>query len=117
VAWTIRISAKVIGHAADGETVRIVPVNAGYKGWILLAADAVEMSCGPRPIDAALLQLADSRSALERDHLKFTITVKPNHLERVGVVLAKPELYARLSNLPEPVPTTPSDAYGGWRLP
>jgi hypothetical protein len=115
VAWFVRPGTEVTGLTEGGKALRVVPLDAGHRGWALLAADAVESSDGLRPIDALTVTLAERPDAVERDHLTFRVTGGARgHL---GVVLATPDVYQSISGRPAPEPTSAADAYGGWRLP
>jgi hypothetical protein len=117
VAWTVKPGFSVSGFAAANIALRITPVSQSRNHGSLLAADALLGPDGPRALDASSLAVARTRRALSRDHLQFDVlSDRKRVVGRMGIVVATPALYARLSGLPPPSPSTPSDAYGGWRL-
>jgi len=117
IAWTVKPGFSVCGLADANMAVRITPVSLSRQHGSLLAADALHGPDGPRALDANSLTVARTRRALSRDHLQFKVlSEKKKLVGRIGIVVATPALYARLSGLPPPSPSTPSDAYGGWRL-
>lgn len=118
IAWMLRPGGTVSGSDADGNAVRIAPVTPSGERWSLFAADALEHPEGRRSLDSDSFALARTEKAVARDHLRFEVRGKdPETLHSVGVVLATPALYARLSGQPAPSPSAPSDAYTGYRLP
>jgi hypothetical protein len=117
IAVTIARGMRVSGHA--GQRPLCVSVIAQSEdGSALISVDAVCAASGPRPLDSVTFILADRTTALKRHHL--TVEIKSNTGHSVGqlsVVLATLPLYAQMSGLPPPLPTSDQDAYGGWRLP
>jgi hypothetical protein len=116
IAWMLRPGAMVSGSDADGYAVQIAAVTQSGDGWSLFAADAVQRAEGRCSIDSASFVLARTRRAVAQDHLRFEVQ-GPKTPDHVGVVLATPTLYARLSGQPAPSPSAPDEAYTGWRLP
>jgi len=117
IAWMVKPGLSISGFAAGNIAVRITPVSLSRQRWSLLSADTLQGPDGPRAIDANSLTVARTRRALARDHLHFNVlSDREAVVGRIGIVVATPALYARLSALPPPSPSTPTDAYGGWRL-
>lgn len=118
IALTAPAGATITGVAVGGVNVRIVRVADLRPDLTLMAADALMSTDGPRPIDAAAIELADTRADLEKDHLTFLLVTggEPSP-DRLGVVLGTPALFEMVANLPAPAATSPDSAYGGWRLP
>jgi hypothetical protein len=117
IALTIASGMSVSGGAGR-EPLRIAPVAESYEGSTLLAADAVLSASGPRPLDAVTFALADTKRALNRDHLTIEVKSTAGRIAgRLGLVLGTPALYELLSGRPAPPATSEKDAYGGWRLP
>jgi hypothetical protein len=105
------------GADADNETVRLIEI-AKSSGWRLLAAESVEAKDGPHPIDATFYPLAAEPDRLDRLQLIFQIVGQDaGRAEQLAIVLGTGALYASLSGLPPPAPTSLSEAYRGWRLP
>jgi hypothetical protein len=118
VAWMLKPQLTVSGADASGNAVRITPVSRLPDGWCLFGADALERPDGLHDLDANSFALASTGKRPADDHLGFVLHgeggEKPTS---VGVVLATPALYARLSGRPAPARSAPGDAYRGWRLP
>jgi hypothetical protein len=118
IAWMLRPGGTVSGSDADGNALHIAPVTQSGERWSLFAADALEHAEGRRSLDSNSFALARTRKAVAQDHLRFEVQGKDAEtLHSVGIVLATPALYARLSGQPAPSPSAPSEAYTGWRLP
>jgi hypothetical protein len=118
IAWMIKPQVIVSGADASGNAMRIRPVSRSRDGWGLFAADALERPDGLHNLDGNSFALASTRKLLGDNHLRFVLHGERGEaLTSVGVVLATPALYARLSGQPAPSPSAPGDAYRGWRLP
>jgi len=86
--------------------------------WSLYSADAVQGRGDAGTTDADSFQPIDTEAQLEIDHLVFEVLDEDGAtLKRVAIVIGTPSLYAHLTGLAAPVPSTSADAYGGWRLP
>jgi hypothetical protein len=117
IAVTIARGMRVSGHSGR-RPLRVSVVAQSEDGSALIAVDAVWSVRGPRPLDAVTFTLADSAPALKRHHLTVDIKSDAGHsVGQLNVVLATPALYAQMSGLPPPPPTSEQNAYGGWRLP
>jgi hypothetical protein len=118
LAWIIQAGITVTGHTVSDQALHFVSVTESRDGWRLIAADAIESTKGLRPIDPSALTPAGSRAALNRNHLLFRVFDEAERTAgRLGIALGTPALYACISGFPPPGPTSPEDAYGGWRLP
>ncbi|MBV8824837.1 MAG: hypothetical protein JO084_06470 [Bradyrhizobiaceae bacterium] len=113
----LQADTTVTGRTLQDEDVCLSEV-AKSDVWTLIAADAIAAKGGPHPIDATSCFPVSQPEELDRDQLIFAVVGKEmSEPDRIGVVLATGALYAALSGLPAPDPTSPSQAYGGWRLP
>ena len=118
IAWMLKPGLSISGSDRNGLSVRIAPVTQSPERWRLFAADAVEHPGGTRGLGPDSLAPVSTRKALGRDQLRFAVRCEDGELlNTVGIVVATPALYARLSGQPAPPRSTASDAYTGWRLP
>jgi hypothetical protein len=116
IAFVIRPNLGVVGSTLDGFAVDVTTLSTS-RDEAVLAADALVTADGRRPIDASQIAFASTRAATKRDHLRFRLMSAAGEVGDLAVVLAVPALYASVSGLPAPQPTSVDDAYGGWRLP
>ncbi len=118
ISWTLKPGLRVTGHTRDDIAVRIVPVTYSITRWNLWSADVLETPDVASDIDENSLTPVRTKKQTEKDHLLFEVFSESGDvLNQIAVVIATPALYARLSGSPAPLPSVPSDAYGGWRLP
>ena len=118
IAWMLKPGLTVAGLDRGGMAVRITPMAQSRERWSLCAADALEHPDGARSLDPDSLAPVRTQKALRQDHLRFAVRgVNGETLNTIGIVVATPALYARLSGQSPPSPSAPSDAYTGWRLP
>jgi hypothetical protein len=118
IAWNLKPGLRVTGRTRDNASVRIVPLTNSMTDWSLYSADAVLGRGDAGTTDADSFQPIDTEAQLEIDHLVFEVLDEGGAtLNRVAIVIGTPSLYAHLAGLAAPVPSTPADAYGGWRLP
>jgi hypothetical protein len=118
VAFTLRSDRALVGQTRDGRGLdRSVLAELG-DGSRIETADAVLDKDGvASPIRQASVGVARFERELTSPHLLFRIAARGSEIFRLGVVLATPRLYAGVSGRPPPEPSSPDDAYRGWRLP
>jgi hypothetical protein len=116
IAWWIPAGGSVSGTRDDGGSVAIEPASEPFHGEVLVRGDLVDgTATGGRQEWSGTP--AASAADLSHDHFRFEAKLDDTIIGRLGVVLATPKLYATLSGRPVPEPSSPDDAYGGWRLP
>lgn len=118
VAFTLRSEMALLGETPDGRGLnRSVLAELG-DGSRIETADAVSDKDGvASPIRQASVGVARVARELTSPQLRFRVSASGKEISRLGVVLATPRLYARVSGRPPPEPSSPVDAYRGWRLP
>jgi len=119
IAFTLGPGVVVSARAGDGRACNkslLAELEANRRIEIV---DAVLDEGGlAEPIGEASLGVARSEQELSRPQLVFRITVARNvEAASLNISLATPELYSLVSGEPAPRPSSPDDAYGGWRLP
>jgi len=118
IAWNLKPGLRVTGRSRENASVRSVPLTNSMTDWSLYRADAVQGRGDAGTTDADSFQPIDTEAQLEIDHLVFEVLDEDGAtLNRVAIVIGTPSLYAHLTGLAAPVPSTSADAYGGWRLP
>lgn len=118
ISWALKPGVRVAGRTRDDIAVRIAPVTNSLTRWSFWSADALEMPGVVSDIDENSVVPIRTKKQLKNYHLMFDVFGESgDKLNRVGIVVATPALYARLSGLPAPLPSVAADAYGGWRLP
>ena len=118
IAWNLKPGLRVTGRTRENASVRIVPLTNSMTDWSLYSADAVQGRGDTGTTDADSFQPIDTEAQLEIDHLVFEVLDEDGAtLNRVAIVIGTPSLYAHLTGLAAPAPSTSADAYGGWRLP
>lgn len=92
--------------------------NISGKHGVLCILDGVIRSGESLPLAAATLEIVDDEARLNQDTMTILLAEAGNPLAtHVGIIVAAPRIYAKLSGLPSPPPTSDADQYGGWRLP
>jgi len=119
IAFTLGPGVIVSGRAGDGRACNkslLAELEAGRR---IEMVDALLDERGlAEPIRETSLGIARSNQELSRPQLVFRITVARNvEASSLSISLATPELYSLVSGEPAPRPSSPDDAYGGWRLP
>jgi hypothetical protein len=118
ISWTLKPGLRVAGHTRDDIAVRVAPVTDSITRWNFWSADVLETPNVASDIDENAFAPIRTKKQIEKDHLLFEVFGESGDvLNRIAIVIATPALYARLSGSPAPLPSVPSDAYGGWRLP
>ncbi len=118
IAWNLKRGLRVIGQTCDHASVRIESLTNAATNWHMLSADAVYDARGIVAIDTNSFPPIDKKQQLGIDHLRFEVVDEGGAvLRQVTVVIGTPSLYAQVTGLPAPVPSTADDAYKGWRLP
>jgi hypothetical protein len=118
VAFTLRSDMALFGQTPDGRGLnRSVLAELGDCSRIEIADTVSDQDGAASPIRQASVGVARFARDLTSPHLMFRISASGKEISRLGVVLATPRLYARVSGRPPPEPSSPDDAYRGWRLP
>ena len=118
IAWTLKPGLRIAGHTRDDIAVRIAPITNSLTQWNLWSADVLETPDMASDIDENSLAPIRTKRQTAEDHLLFEVFSESGDvLNRIAIVIATPALYVRLSGSPAPLPSVPSEAYGGWRLP
>jgi hypothetical protein len=118
LAWMVKPGVTVSAADANGIPLHIARVTQPPEGWSLFAIDELEHPDGRCSLDADAFAIARTRTAIAQDHLRLEVRREDGAtLQHIGIALATPALYARVSGQPAPSPSTPGEAYTGWRLP
>jgi hypothetical protein len=118
VAFTLGSGMALFGQTPDGRGLNRSVLAELADGSRIEIADAVSDEDGAAsPIRQASVGVARFARDLTSPHLMFRISASGKEIAELRVVLATPRLYARVSGRPAPEPSSPDDAYHGWRLP
>jgi hypothetical protein len=118
IAFTLGPGVVVLGETSDRRACNKSLLAELKGGWRIEIVDAVLDESGiGQPIGEASVGVARSAQELNRPQLVFRITAAGDVEASLSVALAIPDLYSLVSGEPAPSPSSPDDAYGGWRLP
>jgi hypothetical protein len=118
VAFTLRAGMAVRGHTADGRNLQGSVLAKFDDGSRIEIVDTVLDRDGvAAPLRGAGVGRGYQRRNPVAPQLLFDISLNGEEISRLGVVLATPRLYTRVSGRLAPGPSMPQDAYRGWRLP
>jgi hypothetical protein len=118
VAFTLRADVGMRGRTADGRDLGgSLLAEFDDRSRIEIADTVLGRDGAAAPLCGASLGLASVEQNLVDPQLLFDISVDGEEISRLGVVLATPRLYVRVSGRAAPAPSVPQDAYRGWRLP
>ena len=114
ISVTCHPSHVVRAETPDGDPINVSRL-ALSQDVVLLSLEFLCRRGQPHPIDCTTVRIA--RTSHGPPSVSLTVTVAVSGVEtRLRVCLATPAVYSHLSGRPAPAPSTPSDAYGGWRL-
>jgi hypothetical protein len=118
IAWNLKPGLQLTGRTRDNVSVRILPLTNSKTNWSLYSVDALQERGDAGTADVDSFQPIDTEAQLEIEHLVFEVRDEGGAtLKRVAIVIGTPSLYAHVTGLAAPIPSTSADAYGGWRLP